>query len=102
MKPTDPAVEGAQNQPMMPVVWTKSYTSGSGKKTRVFTTTMGSSTDLENEGLRRLLVNASLWCTGLEDKITDNLKVDLIGEYKPSPFKFGGYVKGLKPQYYAK
>ena len=102
MKPTDPAVEGAQNQPMMPVVWTKSYTSGSGKKARVLTTTMGSSTDLENEGLRRLLVNATLWCVGLEDKITDSLKVDLIGEYKPSPFKFGGYVKGLKPEYYAK
>lgn len=102
MKPTDPAVDGPQNQPMMPVVWTKTYTSSSGKKARVFTTTMGSSTDLENEALRRLLVNATFWCVGLEDKITDNLKTDLIGDYKPSPFKFGGYVKGRKPEYYSK
>ena len=97
MKSTDPAVEGAQNNPMMPVVWTKTYKSESGKTGRVFTTTMGSSTDLENEGLRRLLVNAAYWALGMEDKITDKLKIDIIGDYKPSPFKFGGYVKGKKP-----
>ena len=34
-----------------------------------FTTTMGPSTDLENEGMRRLLVNASYWAVGMEDKI---------------------------------
>jgi type 1 glutamine amidotransferase len=102
MKPSDPAVEGAQNNPMMPVVWTKSYKSESGKTGRVFTTTMGSSTDLENEGVRRLLVNATYWSLGLEDKITDKLKVNILGDYKPTPFKFGGYVKGKKPADYAK
>ncbi|WP_397571393.1 ThuA domain-containing protein [Schlesneria sp. T3-172] len=102
MKPTDPPVEGAQNQPMMPIVWTKSYTSSSGKTARVFTTTMGSSTDLENGPLRRLLVNAVYWSVGLEDKITDHLKTDLVGDYQPSPFNFGGYVKGRKPEFYGK
>ena len=102
MKPNDPALEGEKNTPMMPVAWTKSYVSSSGKTARVFTTTMGSSTDLENEGVRRMLVNATLWCLGLEGKITDHLKVDIIGDYKPSPFKFGGYVKGKKPADYAK
>lgn len=101
MKPTDPPAEGAQNAPMMPVAWTKTYKSASGKVGKVFTTTMGSSTDLENEGVRRLLVNATFWALGLEEKITDKLNVSIIGEFKPSPFKFGGYVKGKKPVDYA-
>jgi type 1 glutamine amidotransferase len=102
MKPTDPPAEGNQNNPMMPVAWTKTYKGESGKVGRVFTTTMGSSTDLENEGVRRLLVNATFWALGLEGKITDKLNVAIVGEYKPSPFKFGGYVKGKKPADYAK
>ena len=40
---------------------------------------MGSSTDLESEGLRRLLVNASYWCVGLEKKIADKANVDIVG-----------------------
>ena len=102
MKPNDPAVEGDKNTPMMPVAWTKTYKGSSGTTARVFTTTMGSSTDLENEGVRRMLVNATLWSVGLEDKITDKLNVGIVGDYKPSPFKFGGYVKGKKPADYAK
>ena len=102
MKSTDPAVEGEKNAPMMPVVWTKSYKSASGKVARVVTTTMGSSTDLESEGLRRLLVNAVYWTVGLENKIADKSNVQLVGEYSPSPFKFDGYVKGRKPSDYAK
>lgn len=100
MKSSDPPLEGAKNDPMMPVAWTKSYTSESGKVGRVFTTTMGSSTDLQNEGMRRLLVNAVCWCVGLENQINDHLNVDLVGEFKASPFKFGGYVKGKKPTDY--
>jgi hypothetical protein len=101
MKPTDAGVEGNKNDPMMPVAWTKSYNSASGKIARVFTTTMGSSTDLENDGLRRLLVNAAYWCVGLEDKIPYSANVDLVGEYKPTPYGFGGYIKGKKPVDYA-
>ena len=59
---------------------------------------MGASQDLESEGLRRLLVNAAYWGVGLEDKISANAKVDIVGEYKPSPFKFGGFVKGVRPE----
>ena len=101
MKPTDEPVEGKKNNPIMPVAWTKSYASASGKKARVFATTMGSSTDLESEGLRRLLVNAVYWCVGLEDKIPASTKVDLIGEFKPTPYGFSEYVKGRKPADYA-
>jgi type 1 glutamine amidotransferase len=102
MKSTDPAADGPKNDPMMPVAWTKSYKSISGKTARVFTTTMGSSTDLQNEGVRRLLVNAVYWSAGLEQQITATLKVDLIGDYTPSPFKFDGAIKGRKPADYAK
>jgi len=99
MKPTDPpVVEGKQNDPMMPVAWIKTYTGGSGKVGRAFTTTMGSSTDLQTEGVRRLIVNACLWSVGLEDKIPEKTNVDLVGPYDPHPFGFGGFQKGRKPE----
>ncbi len=97
MKPTDPPVEGKKNDPMMPIAWTRTYRSATGKTGRVFTTTMGASQDLQSEGLRRLLVNAAYWAVGMEDKIPAQSKVQLVGEYKPLPFGFGGYKKGVKP-----
>lgn len=97
MKPTDPPLEGPKNNPMMPVAWTKTYTTASGKTGRVFTTTMGASQDLLSEGLRRLLVNASFWALGMEDRIPTRAKVDIVGSYEPIPFGFNGYKKGVKP-----
>ncbi len=98
MKPDDKPVEGKQNSPMMPIAWTKTYTTETGKVARVFTTTMGAATDLESEGLRRLLVNAAYWAMGMENQIPPKSNVDLVGEYKPSPFAFNGAKKGVKPQ----
>ena len=46
MKPTDGPVAGKKNDPMMPVAWTKTYTTPSGKTARVFTTTMGASQEI--------------------------------------------------------
>jgi hypothetical protein len=97
MNPTDPPVEGAKNDPMMPIAWTKTFTTGDGKSARVFTTTMGAATDLQNEGLRRLIVNAVYWCLGMEDKIADKANVDLVGDYKPTKFGFNGFKPGVKP-----
>lgn len=97
MKPTDKPVSGAQNDPMMPVAWTRTYPGAAGRSGRVFTTTMGAATDLESEGMRRLLVNAAFWCLGMEEKIQPKANVDIVGQYRPSPFGFGGYVKGIKP-----
>ncbi|HEY7327465.1 MAG TPA: ThuA domain-containing protein [Gemmataceae bacterium] len=97
MKPSAPPVEGRKNDPMMPIAWTKSYQGVSGKMGRAFTTTMGASQDLQSEGLRRLLVNAAYWSVGMEDRISAKSTVELVGEYKPSPFGFGGYTKGVKP-----
>jgi hypothetical protein len=98
MRPTDKPVTGKKNDPMMPIAWTKSYCVDEGKAGHAFTTTMGAATDLESEGLRRLLVNACYWAAGLQDKIPEKSKVDIVGEYKPSPFRFGGHKKGVRPQ----
>lgn len=101
MKATDPPVIGKQNEPMMPIAWTKSFTGEKGKAARVFNTTMGASQDLESEGLRRLLVNACYWLLRMEDQIPAKAKVDLVGEYKPTPFGFNGFAKGKRPDDYA-
>ncbi len=98
LKPDSKAVAGKKNSPMMPVAWTKTYRGESGKTSRVFTTTMGAATDLEFEGTRRLIVNGGLWALGLEDKIPAKTNVDLVGEYKPTMFKFNGAKKGVKPE----
>lgn len=102
MKFDDAPLEGPKNEPMMPVAWTKSYKSESGKVARVFTTTMGAATDLEAEGTRRLLVNAVFWAVGLEDQIAYKTNVELVGEFKPTKFGFNGFAKGKKPADYAK
>lgn len=98
MKPTDPAVEGKLNDPMMPIAWTKTYKGPSGKETKVFTSTMAGSQDFESEGFRRLMVNATYWLLGLEEKLPDRAKVDLVGEFKANPFKNNGFVPGKKPE----
>ena len=100
MKPDSPVVTGddaKKNEPMMPVAWTKTYTVEGGPKGRVFTTTMGSATDLASEGLRRLVVNACYWATGLEDRIPAKSVVEIVGTFEPTPFGFGKEKKGLKP-----
>lgn len=38
---------------------------------KILTTTLGSATDLQSEGLRRMLVNGALWSIGLEKKIPE-------------------------------
>ncbi|HTS31719.1 MAG TPA: ThuA domain-containing protein [Bryobacteraceae bacterium] len=97
MAPTDAPVAGRQNDPKMPVAWTRTYTGSQGKPARIFTTTMGSAQDLLNEGFRRLLVNASYWATGMERNIPADSDAGLVGRYEPLPFKFGGAAKGVKP-----
>jgi type 1 glutamine amidotransferase len=100
MSKDDAPLQGEKNNPMMPIVWTRSYRSESGKSGRIFTTTMGSSQDMQNEAYRRLLVNATFWELGMESKIPAKANVDLVGAYSPTRFGFGGYQKGRKPEDY--
>jgi type 1 glutamine amidotransferase len=97
MKPTDRPVSGPKNDPLMPLAWTRSFTGSRGRTSRVFCTTMGAAVDLQNEGLRRLLVNACYWGLGLEDRIAPRSDVDIVGTYNPLNFGFGKHRTGLKP-----
>jgi hypothetical protein len=107
MKPTDPpadyrkktakGVQQGVNDPMMPVVWLRHHTNEAAKVNKVLTTTMGSATDLQSEGLRRLLVNGAYWAVGLEKKIPRKGKVDYVGEFQPTMYGFNGFKKGVKP-----
>ncbi len=89
-KPTDSPDFGKLNDPMMPVAWKRTYEITPGKSGRVLTTTMGSAEDLQSETLRRLLVNASYWATGLETRIPEKADVTLVDPPKP-------WKKGMKP-----
>ncbi|MCS7237293.1 MAG: ThuA domain-containing protein [Thermoguttaceae bacterium] len=97
MNPDDPPVAGPKNDPMMPLAWIRFYPSASGKKARVFCTTMGSAVDFACEDLRRLVVNAAYWCLGMEDLIPERAKVDYVTPYEPTPFGFGKFRPGKRP-----
>ncbi|HUV13830.1 MAG TPA: hypothetical protein VMY18_09295 [Acidobacteriota bacterium] len=114
MQPSDPPFVGkkvrkgggtefevAPNDPMMPIAWIKKFKGEDGETSRIFTTTMGASEDLLSEGLRRLLVNATYWGVGMEDRIPERANVDLVGKYSPTGFGFNKYKVGLKPSDYA-
>jgi len=97
MTPGSLPLEGEKNDPLMPVAWVKTYAIDGGPSGRVFTTTMGSSTDLLSAGLRRLLVNACYWAVGLDDAIPPAANVNLVGEFEPTAYGFKGARQGLKP-----
>ncbi len=97
LHPNDAPVPGKANDPMIPVAWTNHFKSESGKTARIFVSTMGAADDFESEGLRRLLVNAAYWTTGLEKKIKPDADVDLVGDYHPHSYLSETYTKGVKP-----
>ena len=68
-----------------------------GKSARVFQSTMGSGNDLENPGLRRLIINASYWCMGMETAIKADRSVDIVGTYKPLESGFNYEELGVVP-----
>ena len=89
---TDKQVQGI-NDPKMPVVWTRLNKNDNGTQNRILTSTMGSATDFENEGLRRLLVNGVYWGLGLN--VPAKADVRVVDEYVPSFYGFDGFRKGL-------
>lgn len=87
LMPDSKAVEGGQNNPMMPLAWLREYTSPDGKaKGQAFCTTMGASADFESEGLRRLVVNAALHLTGQE--VPAKGDVSYLDSFTPSFYSF--------------
>jgi hypothetical protein len=85
----------------MPIVWLRSYHSASGRTSQVLCSTIGAAIDLKCEDLRRLLVNAGYFLTGLP--VPKKADVTLVGEYDPSMFGFDKYkrhvnVEDLQPK----
>jgi hypothetical protein len=91
--------EQSINDPMMPIAWTRMHENRNGKKNRVFCTTMGAATDLTNEGLRRVVVNAVFW--GFDLEIPAKTDVRYVDPFEPSPYAFKGYRRGLTPDDHA-
>lgn len=87
------------NTPPMPIVWTRIHRNENGTTNRVLATTMGSATDLENEGLRRLVVNGVYWGLGLE--VPARADVAYVDEYTPSFYGFDGFRRGLRASDFA-
>jgi hypothetical protein len=83
------------NAPMMPVAWTRDYVNPAGTTNRIFCTTMGAASDLDNEGLRRLVVNAVYWAARLP--VPPQADVTPVGRFEPGFYGFDGYQKGVKP-----
>jgi type 1 glutamine amidotransferase len=82
----------------LPVVWFKNWKTSDGKTARFFQSTMGSGKDLENPGLRRLIVNAAYWGLGMEAQITAERSVEYVGAYKPLASGFNYPKLGVVPQ----
>lgn len=67
----------------LPIAWTKTWRTTTGKDANVFHVTMGSARDYQSAGLRRLTVNAVYWGLDMADQISADSSVDIIGDYKP-------------------
>ncbi|MGN6136758.1 MAG: ThuA domain-containing protein, partial [Aureliella sp.] len=89
--------DNPQKEPL-PVAWIKTWQTSQGQTARVFHSTMGSGQDFENEGLRRLVVNAAYWCLGMEDDISPTSSVEPVGQYKPLPSGFNYEKLGVTSQ----
>ena len=95
LKPTDREVATTNpgsrqpynpNDPLMPIAWTKPYQLPDGQPGLAFTSTIGSSTDMANAGVRRLMVNAVYHLLDMD--VPAKAEVGLIGEYQPSSYSF--------------
>ncbi|MBI5766508.1 MAG: HEAT repeat domain-containing protein [Verrucomicrobia bacterium] len=83
------------NSPAMPVAWTRSVRNEAGRYNKIFTTTMGAASDLADESLRRLIVNAVYWATGPD--IPARADVTTFDSYTPRVYGFKGYRTQLRP-----
>ena len=88
LDPASPNVEGEKNEPMQPFAWIHSYEAPNGKKGTSFCTTAGAAVDLVSHDLRRMLVNATYYLTGIE--VPNNANVAYVDPFYPS---FYGFIR---------
>ena len=68
-----------------------------GKEGRAFCSTQGASEDILSEGVRRMIINATLWCMEMEEHIKADADVSFVGPYNPSTFSFKASVTDATP-----
>ncbi len=98
-KKTVAKVDQSVNSPAMPIVWTRLYKNDAGTTNKVLTTTLGAATDLENESLRRLVINGVYWSLGLT--IPAKADVTYVDPYTPRMYGFNGFRTGITVADYA-
>ncbi len=80
-----------------PAAWVRTYQYKGGKEGRAFCSTQGASEDILSEGVRRMIINATLWCMKMEEQISPCADVSFVGPYNPSTFSFKPSVTDAKP-----
>ena len=80
-----------------PAAWVRTYRFKDGQEGRAFCSTQGASEDILSEGVRRMIINATLWCLEMEDHITADADVSFVGPYNPSTFSFKPSITDAKP-----
>ena len=86
MEESDSRPDPSKNDPMMPLAWLKTYRLPGGQRGTAFTSTIGASTDLADEEVRRLLVNATYYLTGRD--VPAKADVAPVGDYRPTAYGF--------------
>jgi len=93
--------QGGENNPdkePLPVVWVKNWKTSSGAEARVLHSTMGSSKDFQNPGLRRLVINGVYWGLSMEDRIQPDRSIEYVGDYQPLSHGFHHEKLGVVPR----
>jgi hypothetical protein len=89
LDPASKAVAGEKNDPLQALAWVREYTAPNGTaKGQAFCCTAGASVDLVSDDLRRLIVNASYFLTGIE--VPEKADVAYVDPFYPS---FFGFIK---------
>lgn len=90
---SDPVAE--KNDPMQPITWIREFENSNGKRNKIFTTTMGAASDLDDPDLRRLIVNACYW--GLDLEVPQKADVTVPASYQPTFFGFNSFKTETRP-----
>lgn len=91
----DSAPVAEKNNPLQPISWTREFVNESGKTNKIFTTTMGAASDLDDADLRRLVVNACYWALDMD--VPPMANVSIPGSYQPTFFGFNTFKPETKP-----
>lgn len=89
LEPDSKILDDPKNDPMQALVWLREYTAPDGKaKGKAFTTTMGAAIDFSCEDLRRLIVNAAFFLTGLD--VPEKANATPVDPFDPT---FYGFIR---------